>query len=296
MRSGSVSPSLASSIALAFGVFATVLLVALVSASVRAVPRCPNGMVALGPRCCGIGQTLHAGACVGVPTRCSDGLVPTPEGCVASASSVVIGRGVSSWRPPDDQIGSAGEHAVSEAFAIDRVEVTWSRHAACVAVGRCAKVQPIWGGDAGQAISAVTLADARDFCAFAGGRLPRDAEWLRVALGEIEKRYPWGDPDAFCTRASYGLLDGPCGAGARGPDTAGARPFGATPAGVLAVAGNVAEFVDDGAPPGMAAVRGGSFAETESSALRARWRRVVPLDARLPWIGFRCAYDVPVSP
>jgi sulfatase modifying factor 1 len=292
VRSGSVSPPLV----VAFGVVATVSLVALVSASVRAVPRCPRGLVALGPRCCGAGQTLRDGACVGTPATCSDGLAVTAEGCVAPVSSVVIGRGVSLWRPPNDQVGSAGEKAIAEGFAIDRVEVTWGRYRACVAAGRCAETKPSWGGDAGQALSGVTIAEARAFCAQAGGRLPRDAEWLRVALGEIEKRYPWGDPDAFCTRASYGLVDGPCSEDALGPDTAGARPFGATPAGVLDVAGNVAEFVDDGAPPGMAAVRGGSFAESESSTLRARWRRVVPVDARLPWIGFRCAYDAPATP
>jgi formylglycine-generating enzyme len=279
-----------------FGVVATVSLVVLVSASVRAVPRCPRGLVALGPRCCGEGQTLRNGACVGAPTRCSDGLSVTPGGCVAPVSSVVVGRGASSWRPPDDMVGSPGEHVVAEAFGIDRIEVTWSRYASCVAAGRCAEIAPASGGDAGQAISGVTLAEARAFCAYAGGRLPRDAEWLRVALGEVEKRYPWGDPDAFCTRASYGLVDGPCGDGAQGPDTAGARPFGATPIGVLDVAGNVAELVDDGAPPGMAAVRGGSFAESESSSLRARWRRLVPLDARLPSVGFRCAYDAPATP
>lgn len=292
MRSGSVPPSLVVALAAA----AAVSLVALVSASVRAVPRCPRGLVALGPRCCGEGQSLRDGACIGAPTTCGEGLTVTAEGCVAPASSVVIGRGESSWRPPDDQVGSTGEHAIAEAFAIDRVEVTWARYRTCMAAGRCAPVQPTSGGDPGQALSGATVAEARAFCAFAGGRLPRDAEWLRVALGEVEKRYPWGDPDAFCTRASYGLVDGPCGEGAKGPDTAGARPFGATPAGVLDVAGNVAELVDDGAPPGMVAVRSGSFAESESSALRARWRRVVPVDARLAWIGFRCAYDVPAAP
>jgi formylglycine-generating enzyme required for sulfatase activity len=112
-----------------------------------------------------------------------------------------------------------------------------------------------------------------------------------MALGDVEKRYPWGDPDAFCLRASYGLVQGPCGEGATGPDTAGARPWGATPMGVLDVAGNVAEWVDDGAPPGSGAVRGGSFAESDASSLRARWRRVIAADARLPWVGLRCAYD-----
>lgn len=272
-------------------------MVALVSSSVRAVPRCPNGLVPLGPRCCGAGQTLHDQACAGAPQTCGEGMVRQADGCVALEGTIVIGRGSSSWRPPDDQLGTTGEVAVAEAFAIDRVEVTWARYRRCVAEGHCVEVRPIdGGGDPGQAVSGITLGEARAFCVQAGGRLPRDAEWLRLALGEVEKRYPWGDPDAFCLRASYGLVGGPCGEDARGPDTAGARPWGATPAGVLDVAGNVAELVEGQAPEGSAVVRGGSFLESESSAMRARWRKVIPVDARLAWVGFRCAYAASATP
>jgi len=137
----------------------------------------------------------------------------------------------------------------------------------------------------------MTLDEGRAFCRWAGGRLPRDAEWLRAALGDVEKRYPWGDPDALCLRAAYGLSDGPCARGAKGPDTAGARPWGATPLGVLDLAGNVAEWVDDDAPEAMGVVRGGSFLESDASALRARWRRVIDRGTRAAWIGVRCVYD-----
>lgn len=254
-------------------------------------PRCPPGLVALGSRCCGEGQRLRAGACDGTPTRCAEGLERRDEACVAREARVRLPRGTSGWHPPDTQVGSVGENAQTDSFAIDRVEVTWARYRRCVDAGKCVAVRPIAGGDPGQAAHGVTLDEARAFCAAEGGHVPRDAEWLRVALGDVEKRYPWGDPDAFCLRATYGLVSGPCAEGAKGPDTVGARPWGATPLGVLDVAGNVAEWVDDGGPPGMGVVRGGSFVEDDANALRARWRRVVDVHAREAWIGFRCAYD-----
>jgi formylglycine-generating enzyme required for sulfatase activity len=214
---------------------------------------------------------------------------------VAPPTRVVVPHGDSSWRPPDDQVGSQGEVAHTDDFAIDRVEVTWARWHRCVGAGACANVTPISGGDDGQAAHGMTLGEARAFCRWAGGRLPRDAEWLRAALGDVEKRYPWGDPDALCLRAAYGLSDGPCALGAMGPDTAGAHPWGATPLGVLDLAGNVAEWVDDDAPSAMGVVRGGSFVESDASALRARWRRVIDESTRAAWVGLRCAYPAEQS-
>jgi len=257
------------------------------------IPRCPAGMVASGARCCGEGQHLEHDACVGRPTRCAQGLLVREEGCVAKADTVVVEGGESSWRPPDTTLGTQGEHATTGAFSIDKHEVTWVRYEHCVDERACKPLAPIAGGDPGQSVHGITRDEARAFCRWAGGRLPSDAEWLRVAIGSSEKRYPWGDPDALCLRAAYGLVSGPCFHDARGPDTAGAHPWGATPSGVMDVAGNVAEWVDDGgAPSGQGVVRGGSFADSDASMLRARWRRVVDATARLAWIGFRCAYSV----
>lgn len=254
--------------------------------SQRELPRCPDGMTALGARCCGLGQQLRDGLCVGTPTRCGEGLEVRADGCAAPRRRVLLGAGESSWRPPDTTVGQ-GEVAKTNAFAIDAYEVTWRDWTACVASGACAALR---AGDPGQAVSNVSRDEARAFCRWSGGRLPKDAEWLRAAIGEVEKRYPWGDPDALCLRAAF-ALDGRCAHGATGPDTAGARPWGKTPTGIHDLAGNVAEWVDDGAPTASAAVRGGSYREGDATALRPRWRRVVSDGARTDWIGLRCAYD-----
>lgn len=251
----------------------------------RDAPRCPVGLVPLGARCCGQGQTIQNGLCVGVPLRCSDGLELRPEGCVAKRRRVVIGAGESSWRPPDTTVAPSGEVAKTDAFAIDTHEVTFDAWAACVRAGACVAIAH---GDAGQAAHSMTRDEARAFCRFAGGRLPSDAEWLRAAIGEAEKRYPWGDPDALCLRAAF-ALNGVCARGAIGPDTAGARPWGATPTGIFDLAGNVAEWVE----ANVSAVRGGSFREADATSLRPRWRRVLLDGSRHDWVGFRCAYDAP---
>lgn len=268
------------------------LLVIILSAAPVVPPRCPEGMTATGSRCCGEGQRAVAGACLGAPTCCGPGLERTAQGCVAKPRRVRVEAGTSSWKPPDERVGTQGERASTGAFEVDVTEATWARWRACEDDRACPHLDAPWGGDPGQAVYGMTRPEARAYCAWSGGRLPQDEEWLRIALGAKETRYPWGDPDAFCLRAAYGLVDGPCGRDAHGPDTAGARPWGATPAGVLDVAGNVAEWVEGEAPAGMGIARGGSYEDDDASALRPRWRRNVDDRARLTWIGVRCVYDV----
>ena len=63
----------------------------------RAAPaRCPVGLMALGPRCCGEGQKLAAGRCIGTPKGCSAGMRPTfgaRPGCVAEERRIKISVG-----------------------------------------------------------------------------------------------------------------------------------------------------------------------------------------------------------
>jgi formylglycine-generating enzyme len=279
-REGYKAPAVLDRTAVFLGGSGVALLLALATTH-RDVPRCPPGMNPLGARCCGDGQRLEQGLCVGSPTGCAEGLEKRPEGCIAPRRRVAIGAGESSWRPPDTLVAPTGETAKTSSFAIDVYEVTFDAYAKCAT---CVRLPVV--GDPGQAVHSITRDEARAYCRFAGGRLPSDAEWLRTAIGDAEKRYPWGDPDALCLRAAF-ALDGRCAIGAKGPDTAGARPWGATPTGVQDLAGNVAEWVDGE----IAAVRGGSFREPDATSLRPRWRRVLTDGARYDWVGFRCAYD-----
>jgi serine/threonine-protein kinase len=149
------------------------------------------------------------------------------------------------------------------AFRIDRTEVTRAMYARCVARQRC---QPPPGvdlsADPDLPVTNVTWHEARAFCAFAGGRLPTEHQWEKAARGTDGREFPWG-ADADCGRANWGNFDGegPCAAHNPGrPVPVGQFPSGASPYGVLDLAGNVWEWVEDKYEdePSRRVVRGGS--------------------------------------
>ena len=193
-------------------------------------------------------------------------------------------------------------------YGIDRHEVTRARWRRCVLADRCPPARipdddPRLGGDR-MPVTGVTWREASAFCAFAGGRLPTEAEWERAARGPDDRRFPWGDVynDRLANHA--GAIDGH-----RYLAPVGAYPDGASPHGLLDVAGNVWEWtadrfemggyasgldVDPRGPRsgGERVTRGGSWA-TRAEMLRVTMRRPVAEGESAPDLGFRCAYDPP---
>jgi serine/threonine-protein kinase len=187
------------------------------------------------------------------------------------------------------------------AFAIDRTEVTRDAYAACVAARRCkpvpAEAAPPPAGDGvggGGAlpVTGVSWFDARDFCRFAGGRLPSEAEWEKAARGTDGREFPWGG-DARCDRANWGNYDGegPCAAENPGrPVAVGRYAAGPSPYGAADMAGNVWEWVADSydEDPTRRVVRGGSccsYFVPPRAANRNAWAPT----HRDEDLGFRCA-------
>jgi formylglycine-generating enzyme required for sulfatase activity len=177
------------------------------------------------------------------------------------------------------------------AFKIDRTEVTRGMYARCVAARRCPKSSVDLQTDPRLPMISVNWHEARAFCTYAGGRLPTEAEWEKAARGSDGREFPWGsDPD--CARANWGNFEGegPCAGKNPGrPEPVGQHPDGASPFGVLDLAGNVWEWVEDKyeMEPERRVVRGGSccsyFVEPRS-ANRNAWDPK-HRDADL---GFRC--------
>jgi len=252
----------------------------------RAPELCPAGLLRLGPRCCGEGQSLDGGACRGAPSRCAATQNSSAQGCVLVGERIVLPQGRVLGVPTDwDDTSSREPPAELAAFAIDRGEVVEQSYAECVAGGGC-EVAPM-RGEPGLPQTNVTAKQAVSYCGWRGGALPSAAQFAYAAMGRQGRRYPWGDAGAVCRRVAYGLATGPCGQGATGPQLAGSHPSGATPEGILDLAGNVEEWVTS---PGGFEARGGSWAEASVTALRSFSARAMPSDGRSPALGFRCVY------
>ncbi len=193
----------------------------------------------------------------------------------------------------------------SDAYWIDKYEVSNGQYQKCVNAGKCTKPSSTesfsrssYYGNAKYddfPVIYVTWHQAKAYCEWAGGSLPTEAQWEKAARGTDARKYPWGDESPNSNLVNYGEI--------KGDTTAvGSYPRGASPYGAMDMAGNVWEWVKDrykdsydqsqiDNPDGLSdggsrVIRGGSW-RSNDGVIRSAYRGDFPSNSYLS-IGFRC--------
>ena len=150
--------------------------------------------------------------------------------------------------PDVDRDEEPPHNVTMKGFWMDKLEVTNAMYTLCVQAGAC-ELPQTFKSETRESyfnnpefndfpVVYVTWLQADTYCKWAGRRLPTEAEWEYAARGTDYRTYPWGEDRPDSSRGNFNYFVG---------DTTrvGNYPAGASPFGILDMAGNVTEWVAD---------------------------------------------------
>jgi formylglycine-generating enzyme required for sulfatase activity len=183
------------------------------------------------------------------------------------------------------------------AFCMDKLEVTTGDFEKCYLRGKCS--QPLGrGGFCNYAsegrndhpINCISWHQAVAYCESRTGRLPTEHEWEFAARGSDSRQYPWGNAapsNQLCWGRKVSDLEG------KGTCRVGEYRAGASPFGLLDMAGNLREWTASDYNPGVddrKVQRGGAWDNSDAFGVGAIYREKNTSTIGYYNIGFRCAY------